>query len=218
MLCATARLLLVMDNEIKEAIEKLAGEIGPIQVTPGIVKSVDRDNWVIDVEPLDGGADILEVRLRSFIGELQAGWIFVPAVSSTVLVGFIDNKKAVAYVASYGEIDEVVLLMSDEVAITIKNDGTVNFDIGKITIDAADVNINGDVVVNKGVNLGAVKVTPMTASFNTIITKLNLMLIDIQALWAATPALVSVTPTAPSTATPVPPVTATQYSNDKLKH
>lgn len=219
-----------MDNEIKKAIEAIAKQVGPVQVIPATVTAVDRGNWTVDVNPVDGSADVLDVRLRSFAGDNKDGWVLVPAINSTVLIGFINNNNANAYVASYGEISELVLVMGDEVKITIKNDGSVAMDIAQLEIKAPDINtegdwihtgdvaVEGDVVYNFGANLGMVKVTPLVAKLGAIDAKLAQILVDITTIWAAIPPLISAVPSPPSLVPPMVPTTIPDLANDKVTH
>jgi len=70
------------------------------------VLSVDRTAGTCDVRPLDGGAEILDVRLRADDGT-DKGTVVYPAVGSAVIVSPIGNSRTAFYVAMFSRVDGV---------------------------------------------------------------------------------------------------------------
>jgi hypothetical protein len=68
------------------------------------VLSVDSAQFTIDVEPLNGDADIFDVRLNAVPGS-EEGFIMLPSVGS--IVGIIMVNESTGFVGLYSQIDSV---------------------------------------------------------------------------------------------------------------
>lgn len=92
---------------IREAIIKIVENGQNFEVYSKIcaVTAIDKDLNVCDVKPLDGDAEILEVKLTATEGN-KDGFIIYPKIESSVIVTFLD--KDTAFVSMCTEIDEFI--------------------------------------------------------------------------------------------------------------
>lgn len=97
---------------IKETIQRIVQEELPVQVLPGIVKSVDEQRMTCRVD-LKTLPDMLDVRLRASIDGSQSGWLVTPVVNSPVLVALINNDFASAFICAYSEVERLRVLTDD---------------------------------------------------------------------------------------------------------
>jgi len=92
---------------IREAIIKIVEDGQNFEIYSKVCKvvSVDKDLNTCDVEPLDGDAELLDVRLTA-TEENQTGFLVYPDIDSSVIVTFLD--KDTAFVSMCTEVEEVV--------------------------------------------------------------------------------------------------------------
>lgn len=123
---------------LKEAIQKLAASGDEIYSCIGEVKSVDQDNKLCVVAPVNGDADLLDIRLQAGEGK---GIVFYPAVGSIVVVTFL--AKNTGYVALCSDVDKIEI-ENGQLTATIE-DGEVNIGVGqqKLTVSSGSVKIDG---------------------------------------------------------------------------
>ena len=84
----------------------------PVTVFAAIVKAVDLDKYVIDVEPI-GQTEMLDVRLKAGIDDIKDGIVEIPKVGSSVLIGLIGNDKNTAFVVKCSEVEEIIINNGD---------------------------------------------------------------------------------------------------------
>jgi hypothetical protein len=93
------------DNKsIKEAIRDLVKTDDVLYSVLCKVKSVDTTNNICDCEPINGDADLLEVRLMA---QNTNGFLIIPSVDSVVVVTMLN--KYTGYVAMFSDVDEIQL-------------------------------------------------------------------------------------------------------------
>ena len=92
------------NNSIKEAIRELVKTDDVLYSVLCTVKSVDTTNNICDCEPIDGSADLLEVRLMA---QNETGFLIIPKIDSVVVVTMIN--KYTGYVAMFSEIQKIYL-------------------------------------------------------------------------------------------------------------
>lgn len=92
------------NNSIKEAIRELVKTDDVLYSVLCTVKSVDTTNNICDCEPIDGSADLLEVRLMA---QNDTGFLIIPKVNSVVVVTMIN--KYTGYVAMFSEVEKIYL-------------------------------------------------------------------------------------------------------------
>ena len=90
---------------IAQAIRTIASTGDEIFSCVGRVVSVDEDKLVCEVEPVNGKANITEVRLQATPGN-NTGFFIIPMVDSYVVVTFLENE--VAYLALADEVVRIV--------------------------------------------------------------------------------------------------------------
>jgi len=92
------------NNSIKEAIRELVKTDDVLYSVLCTVKSVDTTNNICDCEPIDGSADLLEVRLMA---QNDTGFLIIPKTDSVVVVTMIN--KYTGYVAMFSEVEKIYL-------------------------------------------------------------------------------------------------------------
>jgi len=88
-------------STIKQLIQQLAESGDKLTSLVCRVKSVD--GYTCDVEPINGDADILAVRLVA--DEKDDFFVLVPKVDSLVIVSFLNETAA--YVSMFSEVSEI---------------------------------------------------------------------------------------------------------------
>lgn len=121
-----------MSEKVKRALSSFVAKLQPIQTTIGTVVHVDTNNACCDVEPVNGSAHYLRVRLRAAVNENASGIIPIPKIGSYVLIGVVGRSDNDAFV-----------LLCDH--------------IESYTIHCDNINLNGDangglVMINKLLN------------------------------------------------------------------
>lgn len=97
----------------KEAVQTLAGgRAGGMSSLVCKVVSVDTENFTIEAEPLNGDANLLDVRLQA--SNQNKGLILIPAVESFVMVTMLD--KFTGFVTMFSDLDKTILVC-DEILI-----------------------------------------------------------------------------------------------------
>lgn len=91
-------------NIIADSIKKIAKEDEEIYSIVCKAKNINLTELKCDCSPIDGSADILEVRLMA---EANTGFLIVPKNNSTVIVTMLN--KFTGYVSMFSEIDEIRL-------------------------------------------------------------------------------------------------------------
>ncbi|GAB5524887.1 MAG: hypothetical protein Roseis2KO_27590 [Roseivirga sp.] len=79
----------------------------PHIVFPATVKAVDKDTMTCTVTPPDG-VDMLDVRLKAAVEEVNEGMVEIPAIDSSVLVVIIGNRQENAFIARCSGVEEVL--------------------------------------------------------------------------------------------------------------
>jgi hypothetical protein len=92
------------NNSIKQAIREITKTDDVLYSVLCKVKSVDTANNICDCEPINGDADLLEVRLMA---QNTNGFLIIPTVDSTVVVTMIN--KYTGYVAMFSDIEKIKL-------------------------------------------------------------------------------------------------------------
>lgn len=69
------------------------------------VTAVDVDKQVCDVQPVDGGSALLDVRLKAVNDEAQTGFVIFPKIGSIVLLAAISDEDA--FVLSCQEVEQI---------------------------------------------------------------------------------------------------------------
>jgi len=166
----------------------------------GKVTAVDESKRTVDVEPLNGDAEIFNCRIQSAI-ESDKGVAIVPKKNSVVIVSFISKNHA--FVTATNEIEKILI------------------DIPLIDGVVDDIKIKDTkIVLNDGNNDGIVKVIELTDKLNAIERDINSLKSIFQS-WIPTPqdggsALKSAS--ASWYAQTITETQKTDIENDKIKH
>jgi len=82
-----------MDREIADSIRKIVGISEPQNMLAKVI-SVDESKYLAEVEPVNGMANFIDVRIQA-IQEGNNGVFIVPEVNSIVMINVINNELAV---------------------------------------------------------------------------------------------------------------------------
>lgn len=108
---------------MKRIIEQICKDLMAVNLLAKVIK-VDRQENTCDVVPVNGAAELLDVRLRADDGT-KDGQIIYPKVGSLVLIAPIDNDKAAYFVAMFSEVEEVCCIIDNTRLIAGKNGVTI---------------------------------------------------------------------------------------------
>lgn len=179
-------------RNIREILNEIVKNRDEIYSIVAKVIEVDETARTIDVEPLNGDAEIYGVRLQADI-ESTNGVVVIPKVDTNVIVTFMN--KSTGFVSLVTDVDKVHIMSETE-----------------ITIDCDDITING------GDNDGLVIVSELVTKLNNIENWIS----QFATVWSShvhTDPISGSTGTTVSPA-PTPPTTTVQsdLENDKVKH
>ena len=162
-------------EEIRERLKDLFA--GPVQSFWAEVKSVNEAERTCSVNPINGSPALEDVMLKGDLDGNDSGITEFPAVGSQVVVSILNNDEDTAYLSKLTVVDKVV--------INGKLIGKVNLEI------EGNLDLQGKVTFNKGANLGV----PLTPA---LVTVLNTIVADINALKALLAVLAQIGTNAPS--------------------
>lgn len=92
-------------NELKEAIRRIAKREDEVYSLVGTVTSVDEAARIVSVRPLNGDAELFDIRLQAAQDQTD-GVVAIPAKDSWVLVAFL--SKETGYVAKCSQVDKII--------------------------------------------------------------------------------------------------------------
>jgi hypothetical protein len=94
---------------IKEILTRTARQAVNLTMVRCIVKEVYQQSQTCDVEPLNGDAEILGVKLKAREDSEPDGIVVYPAIGSDVVVGFTDGNDTDAFVLVFSDFDQVLI-------------------------------------------------------------------------------------------------------------
>lgn len=100
-----------MSKAIRDLIKKISEQDGEMYSLVCKVKSINDDARTCVCSPLNGDADLLDVRLQASQSENE-GFCIKPVVGSDVVVTFL--SKQTAYVALYSDVEEMELVVNSQ--------------------------------------------------------------------------------------------------------
>ena len=101
-----------VDERLRQALKNF--HKAPFSTIAAEVLEVDRTELTVDVQPLDGGAEVFGVRLRADIDDQRGGLVLVPKKGSTVLISPINDNLNSAYVVMVSEVDLITIKTARE--------------------------------------------------------------------------------------------------------
>lgn len=99
-------------EDLKNALDEFINRRTTVTVMPATVTSVDENGRTCEVEDMDGN-EIFEVRLRAAIDGSNQGFVVIPTVGSTVLIGNIGNSPNAWFVVEVSEVTKVIMQVSN---------------------------------------------------------------------------------------------------------
>lgn len=133
-------------STITTLIKQLANNNEPTILGLQVCKviAVDKNAGSINVRPINGDADILDVRIKSVIDNEMNGLFFFPEVNSDVLVAFIDNKPTSAFLVGLNDFESVLIIIQNTFKLELNSNGKLS-----ILCDNIDINdgTNGSLII-----------------------------------------------------------------------
>ena len=179
-----------MSRELQQAIKQISSTPDEIYSVLAEVIEIDATANTCDLRPIDGSADIFNVRLQAE-EDLTEGILILPQKGNTVIATFLDRNRA--YIALCSKIEKAQIKI-DTSEITVEKDnitlkqGNVEIGLkaGKVTIKNASVDL-GNLLSELITAISALTVTCTApgslssppaniAQFQTISTKLKTLL------------------------------------------
>jgi len=116
-------------EEISRMLENLIKKSGTQAfIIEGIVKEIDKDNNTCEVEPLDGGAEYLDVRLSPLTGTKDKGLILYPKKDSNVQILKITETESI--ILATQEIESFGLFVGQSFKMEVDKDGNLLYNGG----------------------------------------------------------------------------------------
>jgi hypothetical protein len=154
-----------MNEFVRTLIKLILGRL-PNQTFAAEVLDVDTTAFTCTVKPVDGGAKLENVRLKASIDNNANAIVLLPKKKSKVICSILDNNENIAIVVGVDEIQGWKMKMGDGF---------------KCELDQ-----NGNLVYNDGVNKGLAKVDAIANKLNTLEQDLN-SIKTVFAGWTPTP-------------------------------
>jgi hypothetical protein len=99
-----------MKDKIRESLENILKDLFPLQaILVATVTSVDMEKSVCTVKLINSELELPNVRLRSVADGSDLGLIAYPKNGSKVLVGFVNNNIAEAFILKTSDVSELRL-------------------------------------------------------------------------------------------------------------
>lgn len=95
---------------MKDLIEKIAKGVQKMTLLRCKVDAVNEADQTCDVTPINGDAQLLDVKLKALLDGLENGMVIFPKVGSQVVVGLADVTDTDAFVLVFSEFDKIVFL------------------------------------------------------------------------------------------------------------
>lgn len=120
----------------------------------GIVSAVDADKLICDVAPVNGDAELLDVRLQAEVS--THALLVIPKVKSAVIVLQLDDSEAVVVACS----------QADKIVATV-DDAHVEIEGGKVFVNGKDYKaVLGD-ILQQELNKELLRVSTIIQAINT---------------------------------------------------
>lgn len=155
-------------EQIRQALKRMAGELGPDNSLLAQVKSVNSEDLTCDLYDDDSGLDYVDVRLRPVIDANESITLF-PKIDSWVLAIRIEDSEDWMVLAA-GEIDKwrlsigTTVIEQDSIGLLIqKGDDTLK-EIIQLIIEAMQ-----QIVVLQGTNPDYLKLTEAMDKLNNVL-------------------------------------------------
>ena len=111
-------------SNIKNIILQIVKPLIKPAIIKGKVDAIDEDKLTCTVLPLNGDAKLYGVQLRAKVEDNPTGILAFPKVGSDVLVGFVNDNEADAFIAQVSEIDKLQIVdASGTVTLEINANG-----------------------------------------------------------------------------------------------
>jgi virulence-associated protein VagC len=153
-----------MSDKVRKSLIRLINDI-KMDAIVGTVKTVDVANYTCDVEPMDGGAEYHDVRLKVAIDNNDGGLVQIPKQGSQVIISPLNETQTAFFVLVFTEVTE----------FHVKVDGGA-----KIQVKA-----NGEVLINGGLLGGLPKIVDLKAELVKLNANINTLKVATQTAVAA---------------------------------
>jgi hypothetical protein len=141
--------------EIQDLIKQMTQSKEEIYSVLCSVVEIDQEARTIHAKPLNGSAEIFDVRLQTMLSGVL-GLVIWPKINSNVIVSFV--SKEVAYIALNSEIEKTELKIGEMTFFVDANNA--NLAVENVQIDSTNATLNSD-----NVNVNATNTKFATTSF-----------------------------------------------------
>lgn len=113
---------------MKELLEQMMKDVIRTSLMKATVTAVDRSGFTCDVQPVDGSAEVFDVKLRGIQAGDESSLILFPKVGAFVLIGMVSATDA--YLLQASELDGFIIkqagfrLEVDQEGNAVFNDGS----------------------------------------------------------------------------------------------
>lgn len=204
-------------SEVRDILMKLCKNWIPGSVV-GKVTAVDGTD-TCTVEPVDGGATLYKVRLRSTIDGGDEGEVSIPSFDSYVIVSPLDHNENKLFVSRFSKVESWHVKTENSTSIELKDDGetVVKGDGSTITLKS-----DGTVELNGSNFAGLVKLQELETNLNQLKTYVETMSAAIgpafSAVGASPAASGALGQASYAAATAALSISFQNMENDKVKH
>jgi hypothetical protein len=125
--------------EIREAIQRIVKSEEELYSAVAKVTAVDEEARTINIQPIDGSAEIFDVKLQANISG-TTGVVQIPTINSYVVATFL--SKDTAFISLFTDLDKI-LIDTEEVTINGGNNGglvNINDLVSKLNAVENDLN------------------------------------------------------------------------------
>lgn len=154
---------------IRDAIKDITGQYAaPVYSIICTVDSVDENNRTCTVTPVNGDAQIQDVRLQAAIGADQVGQFVIPATGSYVIVSM--TSEYAGFVSMFSEVERVDLVGTDANMQPLVKGESLNDNLDDLTDKLVD--LANDLATFAGTQAGvsAGTLAPLAAGFTQLAT------------------------------------------------
>jgi hypothetical protein len=94
------------NEEIRRALKLMFSNSS---IVIGEVKGINMNKFTVDIDPLDGGALIFDVKIKPDSSNTNDEFCLIPEIGSTVLIGSIEGDSNNLIILMYSKVDKVFL-------------------------------------------------------------------------------------------------------------
>jgi len=146
---------------LAEVLGQFVGQFSQPELIRGIVKDVNKQKMTCTVEPFNGGADFVDVKLTAGEGRNENSVVVVPVIFSVVYVGIIDGDSRDTFLAKTTDVREIIFMGGENGGLCITPELIKQLNRMSARIDRLESAINGGKPATGAPDSGAALSTSM---------------------------------------------------------